>query len=62
MNILLRTRSVATDLVTSQKYGDVNQYAVLLCSVNLDEHGTSTWPTDSFSSVALRRAVLQAAT
>ena len=59
MNILLRTRSVATDLVTSQNF---NQNAVLLCCVNLDEHATSTWPPDSFSSLVLRRAVLQAAT
>ena len=47
MNILLGTSSVATDLVTSQK---VNQSAVFLCCVNLDEHGTSRWPPDSFSS------------
>ena len=25
---------------------------MLLCCVNLDEHGTSTWPPESFSSVA----------
>ena len=44
------------------RHKTLNQYAVLLCCVNLDEHGTSTWPPDSFSSVVLRRAVLQAAT
>ena len=44
------------------RHKNFNQSIVLLCCVNLDEHRTSAWPPDSFFSVALRWAVLQAAT
>ena len=35
---------------------------MLLLCFSLDGHGTSTWPPESFSSVVVRKAVLQAAT
>ena len=63
MNILLRARYVATDLVTSQNSQPIR------CAIRLRHFGRTRavghvdkWPPESFSSVALRKAVLQAAT
>ena len=51
MNILLRTRSVATDLVRSQNLQPI-RCAFMLCQFGRFAVSTSTWPPESFSSVA----------
>ena len=55
----IRTRSVASNLLTSLK---IIQSAVLLCCVTLDKHGTVPWPLNLFFVVALKLSVLQATT